>query len=68
MPKINVYLPDELAVAVKEAQVPVSAICQSALERAVRDVQSVRAADQPPAEDRPGVGCSAGSRRGPVAP
>jgi ATP-dependent Clp protease ATP-binding subunit ClpC len=56
MPKINVYLPDELAAAVKEAQVPVSAICQSALERAVRDVQSVRAADQPPAEDRPGVG------------
>jgi len=56
MPKINVYLPDELAAAVKEAQVPVSAICQSALERAVRDVQSARAADQPPAEDRPGVG------------
>src|SRR5204862_433010 len=56
MPKINVYLPDELAAAVKEAQVPESAICQSALERAVRDVQSVRAADQPPAEDRPGVG------------
>jgi post-segregation antitoxin (ccd killing protein) len=26
MPKINVYLPDELAEAVKEAGVPVSAI------------------------------------------
>src|SRR5437868_3916189 len=36
MPKLNVYLPDELAAAVKDAQVPVSAICQSALERAVR--------------------------------
>src|SRR5205823_2096507 len=56
MPKINVYLPDELAAAVRDAQVPVSAICQSALERAVRDVESVRAADEPPAEDRPGVG------------
>ena len=56
MPKINVYLPDELAAAVKEAQVPVSAICQSALERAVRDVESARAHDQAPADDRPGVG------------
>ena len=56
MPKINVYLPDELAAAVKDAQVPVSAICQSALERAVRDVESARAAEQAPAEDRPGVG------------
>jgi ATP-dependent Clp protease ATP-binding subunit ClpC len=56
MPKINVYLPDELAAAVRDAQVPVSAICQSALERAVRDVESARASDQPPADDRPGVG------------
>jgi hypothetical protein len=56
MPKINVYLPDELAQAVREAQVPVSAICQSALERAVRDMESVRAADEPPSDDRPGVG------------
>ena len=56
MPKINVYLPDELAQAVRDAQVPVSAICQSALERAVRDVESARAADSAPAQDRPGVG------------
>ena len=56
MPKINVYLSDELATAVRDAQVPVSAICQSALERAVRDVESMRAADQPPPDDRPGVG------------
>ena len=56
MPKINVYLPDELAEAVRDAPVPVSAICQSALERAVRDVESARAHDQAPADDRPGVG------------
>lgn len=50
MPKINVYLPDELADAVRDAQVPVSAICQAALERAVRDVAAVRASDSAPAE------------------
>jgi ATP-dependent Clp protease ATP-binding subunit ClpC len=43
MPKINVYLPDELAEAVKEAGVPVSAICQRALEQAVRRVTAIRA-------------------------
>jgi ATP-dependent Clp protease ATP-binding subunit ClpC len=42
MPKINVYLPDELADAVKEAGVPVSAICQRALEQAVRRITSIR--------------------------
>ncbi|WP_037573670.1 Clp protease N-terminal domain-containing protein [Phaeacidiphilus oryzae] len=42
MPKINVYLPDELAEAVKETGVPVSAICQRALEQAVRRVSSIR--------------------------
>ena len=31
MPKINVYLPDDLAEAVKEAGVPVSAVCQATL-------------------------------------
>ena len=51
MPKINVYLPDELAAAVREAQLPVSGICQSALERAVRDVSSARGADAPPPAD-----------------
>jgi ATP-dependent Clp protease ATP-binding subunit ClpC len=50
MPKINVYLSDELAAAVRDAQVPVSAICQSALERAVRDVSAMRGTDAPPAE------------------
>src|SRR5207249_11720604 len=47
----NVYLPDDLAAAVRDAQVPVSAVCQSALERAVRDVASLRATDEPPPED-----------------
>jgi ATP-dependent Clp protease ATP-binding subunit ClpA len=42
MPKINVYLPDELAEAVKEAGVPVSAICQAALEQAVRRLSTIR--------------------------
>ncbi|GAA1176081.1 Clp protease N-terminal domain-containing protein [Pseudonocardia alaniniphila] len=35
MPKINVYLPDDLAAAVKEAGVPVSSVCQQALAEAV---------------------------------
>src|SRR4051794_5149251 len=56
MPKINVYLPDDLAVAVRDAQVPVSAVCQRALERAVRDVSSLRAADQAPSEGEPARG------------
>ena len=56
MPKVNVYLPDELAAAVRDAQLPVSGICQAALERAVRDVTSARAADETPPEDRPGLG------------
>jgi ATP-dependent Clp protease ATP-binding subunit ClpC len=34
-PKINVYLPDELAAEVKAAGIPVSAICQQALADAV---------------------------------
>jgi hypothetical protein len=44
VPKINLYLPDDLADAVKEAGVPVSAICQRSLEQAVRRVADVRAA------------------------
>lgn len=42
MPKINVYLPDELAEAVRKAGVPVSAVCQRALEQAVRRVTAIR--------------------------
>ncbi|RSM80703.1 peptidase [Kibdelosporangium aridum] len=43
MPKVNVYLPDELADAVKAAALPVSAICQRALEQSVRRVTAIRA-------------------------
>jgi ATP-dependent Clp protease ATP-binding subunit ClpC len=56
MPKINVYLPDDLAAAVRDAQVPVSAVCLRALERAVRDVCSLRASDQAPGEEFPKSG------------
>src|SRR5262245_10792859 len=56
MPKINVYLPDDLAVAVRDAQLPVSGICQAAPERAVRDVTSARNTDEAPPADRPGPG------------
>jgi ATP-dependent Clp protease ATP-binding subunit ClpC len=56
MPKVNIYLSDDLATAVRDANVPVSAICQQALERAVRDVTSLRAMDEPPPEDHPGLG------------
>jgi len=43
MPKINVYLPDELAEAVKQSGVPVSAVCQRALEESVKRVTAIRA-------------------------
>ncbi|MFE9423814.1 Clp protease N-terminal domain-containing protein [Kitasatospora sp. NPDC006697] len=44
MPKINVYLPDDLADAVREAGLSVSPICQRALEHAVRQVTAIREA------------------------
>jgi ATP-dependent Clp protease ATP-binding subunit ClpA len=44
MPKINVYLPDELAAAVRAAGFPVSPVCQQALADAVRKVAVVRGA------------------------
>lgn len=56
MPKVNVYLPDGLAEAVKDAQLPVSAICQAALEKAVRDVTSMRGTEEPPPPDHAGFG------------
>ncbi|WP_133852504.1 Clp protease N-terminal domain-containing protein [Labedaea rhizosphaerae] len=43
MPKINVYLPEELAEAVKAAELPVSAICQRALEQSVKRATAIRA-------------------------
>jgi ATP-dependent Clp protease ATP-binding subunit ClpA len=42
MPKINVYLPDDLAAAVREAGLSVSPICQMALAEAVRVVNAAR--------------------------
>ncbi|WP_329520273.1 Clp protease N-terminal domain-containing protein [Spirillospora sp. NBC_01491] len=42
MPKINIYLPDELAQAVKDAGVPASAVCQRALKQAVRRIAAIR--------------------------
>lgn len=42
MPKINVYLPDDLAESVKETGLPVSAICQRALEQSVKRVAAIR--------------------------
>ncbi|WP_433294968.1 Clp protease N-terminal domain-containing protein [Actinoplanes sp. CA-030573] len=44
MPKVNVYLPDDLADAVRDAGLPVSAICQRALEQAVRRTTAIRQA------------------------
>lgn len=42
MPKINVYLPDDLAAAVRDARLPVSPICQRALAEALRTVGAAR--------------------------
>ncbi|MFE2381583.1 Clp protease N-terminal domain-containing protein [Streptomyces misionensis] len=53
MPKINVYLPDDLAEAVKEAGVPVSAVCQRALELAVRRVTAIRETPLADLDDEP---------------
>ena len=47
VPKINVYLPEELATSVRAASLPVSAICQAALEQALRGVQALRSVDEP---------------------
>ncbi|MDA8292688.1 MAG: Clp protease N-terminal domain-containing protein [Actinomycetota bacterium] len=44
MPKVNVYLPDALASAVKDAGLPVSAVCQAALADAVERVGRTRQA------------------------
>jgi ATP-dependent Clp protease ATP-binding subunit ClpA len=40
-PKINVYLPDELATEVNAAGIPVSAVCQQALADAVAASQGI---------------------------
>jgi ATP-dependent Clp protease ATP-binding subunit ClpA len=43
MPKVNVYLPDGLAEAVKHMDLPVSVICQRALEHATQRMTAIRA-------------------------
>ncbi|MGB6456044.1 MAG: Clp protease N-terminal domain-containing protein [Streptosporangiaceae bacterium] len=53
MPKINVYLPDDLADAVKDAGIPVSAVCQRALEQAIRRVTAIREIAVSPGRDGP---------------
>ncbi|HET6209733.1 MAG TPA: Clp protease N-terminal domain-containing protein [Jatrophihabitans sp.] len=49
MPKINIYLPDDLACAVREARIPVSAVCQRALADAVSAADST--VGEPPTPD-----------------
>ncbi|MGH9104191.1 MAG: hypothetical protein ACRDYD_14595, partial [Acidimicrobiales bacterium] len=44
MPKINVYLPEDLALAVRQADLSVSPICQRALAGAVQRVGEAREA------------------------
>ena len=41
-PKINVYLPDDLAAEVKASGIPVSAVCQQALADAVAHAETGR--------------------------
>src|SRR4051794_2363534 len=47
MGKVNVYLPDELERAVKEAGIPLSSVCQMALRGAIDRVSAVRSAADP---------------------
>ena len=51
MGKVNVYLPDDLERLVRDAGVPVSAVCQAALRAAVDAVAALRDSDRiPPPE------------------
>jgi post-segregation antitoxin (ccd killing protein) len=43
MPKITVYLPDDLATDVKAAGISVSPVCQRALEEEVKKMKALRA-------------------------
>jgi ATP-dependent Clp protease ATP-binding subunit ClpA len=53
MPKINVYLPDDLARAVREAGIPVSAVCQRALADAVAAADGAIGGDQQAPAEQP---------------
>lgn len=52
MPKINVYLPDDLASAVRKAGIPVSAVCQRALADAVAAVDGGLGTSEPPGDPK----------------
>jgi ATP-dependent Clp protease ATP-binding subunit ClpC len=56
MPKINVYLPDDLAAAVREHHVPVSSVCQRALRQAVDAVSALKDGLVPDEGDAAGAG------------
>ena len=45
MGKVNVYLPDELEAAVREAGLSISPICQAALREALDEVSDVEPAE-----------------------
>lgn len=63
MPKINVYLPDDLFEQVKRAKLPVSAICQDALSAALRTIaETLESANppQPPLPEEPDLGIRLG--------
>lgn len=46
MPKVNVYVPDDLLTAVRAADIQVSAICQEALQNEVRRLAVTAAAGE----------------------
>lgn len=50
--KISVYLTDELAARVREAKLPVSAICQAALDDALRSLDDFVDTVVPELQDR----------------
>ncbi len=46
MPKVTIYLPDDLAAQVKESGISVSPVCQRALEQEVRTMKATTIADE----------------------
>jgi len=56
MPKINVYLPDDLARAVREAGIPISAVCQRALADAVAAADGSSSGGSEGPDDQPSDG------------
>ena len=47
MPKMNIYLPDTLYHAVKSSEIPVSKVCQQALEAELVRASALEAAEKP---------------------